>query len=196
MKKLIGFGDHRTSNIVARIADEEVAHVAVGVNWFLSVCLKMGRAPCSTFRGPRTFYMKCLYLLVVTEGVFGSKYRIRVENVKFLGNFPLKSNYFFILFYTSGLSDRFGVWGRVEGLNPDCPYKITNSQPLGQPLDLLRKAFNYVYLYLFSSWEICTFSNAMMIHFPSFGVWLPTFYLQLNFFFPLSSFPPYLEFLF
>jgi uncharacterized ferritin-like protein (DUF455 family) len=51
VKKLIGFGDHRTSNIVARIADEEVAHVAVGVFWFVSVCQKMGRAPCSTFKG-------------------------------------------------------------------------------------------------------------------------------------------------
>lgn len=50
VKKLIGFGDHRTSNIVARIADEEVAHVAVGVFWFVSVCQKMGRAPCSTFK--------------------------------------------------------------------------------------------------------------------------------------------------
>lgn len=51
MKKLIGFGDHRTSNIVARIADEEVAHVAVGLYWFLSVCQKTGHAPCSTFKG-------------------------------------------------------------------------------------------------------------------------------------------------
>ncbi|GMH12114.1 hypothetical protein Nepgr_013955 [Nepenthes gracilis] len=50
VKKLIGFGDHRTSNIVARIADEEVAHVAVGVDWFISVCHKMGRVPCSTFK--------------------------------------------------------------------------------------------------------------------------------------------------
>ncbi|KAI9177389.1 hypothetical protein LWI28_014603 [Acer negundo] len=50
VQKLIGFGDHRTSNIVARIADEEVAHVAVGVDWFLLVCQKMGRAPCSTFK--------------------------------------------------------------------------------------------------------------------------------------------------
>ncbi|KAL2457538.1 Protein of unknown function DUF455 [Forsythia ovata] len=50
VKKLIGFGDHRTSNIVQKIADEEVAHVAVGVYWFVSVCQKMGRAPCSTFK--------------------------------------------------------------------------------------------------------------------------------------------------
>lgn len=51
MKKLIGFGDHRTSDIVAKIADEEVAHVAVGVDWFVLVCQKMERAPCSTFKG-------------------------------------------------------------------------------------------------------------------------------------------------
>uniref|UniRef100_A0A5B6ZSK1 Ferritin-like superfamily n=1 Tax=Davidia involucrata TaxID=16924 RepID=A0A5B6ZSK1_DAVIN len=50
VQKLIGFGDCRTSNIVARIADEEVAHVAVGVYWFISVCQKMGCAPCSTFK--------------------------------------------------------------------------------------------------------------------------------------------------
>ncbi|KAK9285388.1 hypothetical protein L1049_024580 [Liquidambar formosana] len=50
VQKLIGFGDCRTSNIVARIADEEVAHVAVGVHWFFSVCQQMGRAPCSTFK--------------------------------------------------------------------------------------------------------------------------------------------------
>ncbi|CAK9179066.1 unnamed protein product [Ilex paraguariensis] len=50
VQKLIGFGDCRSSNIVARIADEEVAHVAVGVSNFVSVCQKMGRAPCPTFR--------------------------------------------------------------------------------------------------------------------------------------------------
>lgn len=50
VKKLIGFGDSRTSNIVAQIADEEVAHVAVGVYWFVSVCQKMSRVPCTTFK--------------------------------------------------------------------------------------------------------------------------------------------------
>ncbi|KAL6538339.1 hypothetical protein OROGR_012327 [Orobanche gracilis] len=49
VNKLVGFGDNRTSNIVAKIADEEVAHVAVGVYWFVSVCQKMGRTPGSTF---------------------------------------------------------------------------------------------------------------------------------------------------
>lgn len=54
VQKLVGFGDHRTSNIVAKIAEEEVAHVAVGVFWFLSVCQKMGRLPCTTFKGLHT----------------------------------------------------------------------------------------------------------------------------------------------
>ncbi|KAG2320213.1 hypothetical protein Bca4012_053487 [Brassica carinata] len=50
VKRLMGFGDHRTSKIVEKIADEEIAHVAVGVDWFLSVCQKMNRAPCPTFK--------------------------------------------------------------------------------------------------------------------------------------------------
>ncbi|XP_010457750.1 PREDICTED: uncharacterized protein LOC104739178 [Camelina sativa] len=50
VKRLTGFGDYRTSKIVAKIAEEEVAHVAVGVDWFLSVCQKMNRAPCPTFK--------------------------------------------------------------------------------------------------------------------------------------------------
>lgn len=36
---------------MARIADEEIAHVAVGVYWFASVCQKMNCAPGSTFKG-------------------------------------------------------------------------------------------------------------------------------------------------
>lgn len=51
MQKLVGFGDLRTSNIVSRIADEEIAHVAVGLYWFLYICQKMNRVPCSTFKG-------------------------------------------------------------------------------------------------------------------------------------------------
>lgn len=50
VQKLVGFGDLKTSNIVAKIAEEEVAHVAVGVYWFVEVCQQMGRAPCPTFR--------------------------------------------------------------------------------------------------------------------------------------------------
>lgn len=51
VQRLVGFGDLRTSNIVARIADEEVAHVAVGVHWFVDVCQKMGRKPEIAFKG-------------------------------------------------------------------------------------------------------------------------------------------------
>ncbi|KAF6175852.1 hypothetical protein GIB67_003340 [Kingdonia uniflora] len=51
VQKLIGFGDRRTSKIVAQIADEEVAHVAIGVFWFYAVCQKLGCVPCDTFKG-------------------------------------------------------------------------------------------------------------------------------------------------
>ncbi|CAH9099192.1 unnamed protein product, partial [Cuscuta epithymum] len=50
VQKLIGFGDHRTADIVDRIATEEVAHVAVGVYWFLAVCQKMNRPPSTAFK--------------------------------------------------------------------------------------------------------------------------------------------------
>ncbi|KAJ4847670.1 hypothetical protein Tsubulata_038074 [Turnera subulata] len=50
VQKLVGFGDNKTSKIVGRIAEEEVAHVAVGVYWFASVCEKIGCAPFSTFK--------------------------------------------------------------------------------------------------------------------------------------------------
>ncbi|XP_047330635.1 uncharacterized protein HI_0077 [Impatiens glandulifera] len=50
VQRLVGCGDNRTSKIVGRIAEEEVAHVAVGVYWFVSVCEKMGVVPCSTFK--------------------------------------------------------------------------------------------------------------------------------------------------
>lgn len=65
MQKLIGFGDLRTSKIVARIADEEVAHVAVGVYWFVNVCQKMGCAPCCTFKGLVVFSFLCIVLLII-----------------------------------------------------------------------------------------------------------------------------------
>ncbi|XWS41187.1 hypothetical protein CRYUN_Cryun17cG0058700 [Craigia yunnanensis] len=51
VQKMVGFVDHRTSGIVARIVEEEISHVAVGVYWFISICHKMNRAPCSTFKG-------------------------------------------------------------------------------------------------------------------------------------------------
>ncbi|KAK9152964.1 hypothetical protein Sjap_000444 [Stephania japonica] len=50
VQKLVGFGDCRTSRVVGRIAKEEVAHVAVGVFWFMLVCEKLGRVPCTTFK--------------------------------------------------------------------------------------------------------------------------------------------------
>ncbi|KAK4769492.1 hypothetical protein SAY86_027642 [Trapa natans] len=50
VQKLVGFGDLRTSKIVGRIADEEVAHVAVGVDRFISICQRTGRPPSSTFK--------------------------------------------------------------------------------------------------------------------------------------------------
>lgn len=66
MKKLVGFGDNGTSKIVARIADEEVAHVAVGVYWFASVCEKLNCAPDSTFKGFEVWLISA-YLLTYTE---------------------------------------------------------------------------------------------------------------------------------
>ncbi|KAJ4765800.1 DUF455 family protein [Rhynchospora pubera] len=50
VQKLVGCGDRRSSQIVAKIAEEEVAHVAVGVHWFAHVCEQLGRIPCSTFK--------------------------------------------------------------------------------------------------------------------------------------------------
>ncbi|ERN13951.1 hypothetical protein AMTR_s00021p00135720 [Amborella trichopoda] len=50
VKKLVGFGDNRTSSIVAKIAEEEVQHVSVGVFWFVSVCAKMGCTPDVIFK--------------------------------------------------------------------------------------------------------------------------------------------------
>ncbi|EPS66645.1 hypothetical protein M569_08130 [Genlisea aurea] len=49
VNKLVGFGDIRSSEIVSNIAEEEVAHVAVGVYWFVSICQMMGRTPDSCF---------------------------------------------------------------------------------------------------------------------------------------------------
>lgn len=50
VKKLSGFGDNRTAKIVSKIADEEVAHVGVGVYWFIQVCEKMNWTPRTAFR--------------------------------------------------------------------------------------------------------------------------------------------------
>jgi len=48
--KLCGFGDNRTSKIVTRIAEEEKAHVAVGVVWFNRVCSALERPAEESFR--------------------------------------------------------------------------------------------------------------------------------------------------
>jgi len=70
VKRLTGFGDNRTSKIVAKIAEEEVAHVAVGVDWFLSVCQKMNRAPSPTFKGiPKSFF-SCFYISSFTRSFY------------------------------------------------------------------------------------------------------------------------------
>ena len=66
VKKLVGFGDNRTSKIAARIADEEVAHVAVGVYWFDSICEKLNCAPDFTFKGCEVWLISA-YLLTYTE---------------------------------------------------------------------------------------------------------------------------------
>ncbi|KAI5005849.1 hypothetical protein ZWY2020_033092 [Hordeum vulgare] len=50
VQKLIGFADHRSADIVAKVAEEELAHVSVGLYWFLKVCEMMGRVPGATFR--------------------------------------------------------------------------------------------------------------------------------------------------
>nr|CAB3475778.1 unnamed protein product [Digitaria exilis] len=50
VQRLFGFGDHRSADIVARVAEEELAHVSVGLYWFLKVCQMMGREPGDTFK--------------------------------------------------------------------------------------------------------------------------------------------------
>lgn len=50
-QRLQGMGDKRSSQIVGRIALEEKAHVAVGVNWFLSVSQRLGMNPEMLYRG-------------------------------------------------------------------------------------------------------------------------------------------------
>ncbi|KAI5076159.1 hypothetical protein GOP47_0008224 [Adiantum capillus-veneris] len=48
--RLVGWGDVRSASIVNQIAEEELAHVAVGVSWFLTVCKMIDRVPDKTFR--------------------------------------------------------------------------------------------------------------------------------------------------
>ena len=51
---------------MARIADEEVAHVAVGVYWFDSICEKLNCAPDFTFKGCEVWLISA-YLLTYTD---------------------------------------------------------------------------------------------------------------------------------
>ena len=50
-ERLRGLGDLRSAAIVTRIAEEELAHVAVGVDWFLRLCTQTGQAPGEAFQG-------------------------------------------------------------------------------------------------------------------------------------------------
>lgn len=50
VERLMGVGDHRSAAIVAKIAEEEVAHVAVGVAWFTRVCKELRMDPGTSFR--------------------------------------------------------------------------------------------------------------------------------------------------
>lgn len=49
-KRLVGMGDNRTAAIVRRIAEEERAHVAVGVTWFTALCAALDCEPGPAFR--------------------------------------------------------------------------------------------------------------------------------------------------
>lgn len=48
--KLQGRGDNRSAAVVARISEEELAHVAVGVAWFRHLCRALGADPGQAFR--------------------------------------------------------------------------------------------------------------------------------------------------
>ena len=50
-ERLVGWGDVRSASIVNQISEEELAHVAVGVSWFLTVCKMMKKTPSTAFKG-------------------------------------------------------------------------------------------------------------------------------------------------
>ena len=52
--RLVGWGDNRSAAIVARIAEEEKAHVAVGVSWFSAICAAQGVEPGAAFAAALT----------------------------------------------------------------------------------------------------------------------------------------------
>lgn len=47
--RLVGWGDNRSAKIVAQIAEEEKAHVGVGVAWFTAFCAAQGSDPGRVF---------------------------------------------------------------------------------------------------------------------------------------------------
>lgn len=49
--RLVGNGDNRSASIAKCIAEEEIAHVAVGVAWFLEVCRRLGKDSALSFQG-------------------------------------------------------------------------------------------------------------------------------------------------
>lgn len=72
-ERLVGWGDNISAAIVARIAEEERAHVAVGVAWFHAVCAAQGLPPEGTFR--ETLLRLCPDLL---KGTFNHQERQHV----------------------------------------------------------------------------------------------------------------------
>jgi len=48
-ERLVGWGDNRSASIVSKIAEEERAHVAVGVSWFRAVCTAQEIDPGTAF---------------------------------------------------------------------------------------------------------------------------------------------------
>ena len=48
-ERLVGWGDNRSAAIVARIADEEQAHVSIGVYWFKLICKALDEDSKSVF---------------------------------------------------------------------------------------------------------------------------------------------------
>ncbi|DBA90836.1 hypothetical protein WJX77_005848 [Trebouxia sp. C0004] len=61
-EKLVGCGDNRSAAIVSRIADEEKAHVAVGVSWFIQLSAALGEDPGAA-------YQRCITSLGQQEGL-------------------------------------------------------------------------------------------------------------------------------
>lgn len=76
---------------MARIADEEVAHVAVGVYWFASVCEKLNCAPDSTFKGFEVWLISA-YLLTYTE-LIQTYWRHAIFNIIFCNHADLLKEY-------------------------------------------------------------------------------------------------------